>query len=66
MQAQGRQGWGPCSRLGALLLSLAAMAMEVAGDTGSGESAMKLTNNLVQYQRTKHIDVHHHFIRDHQ
>ena len=30
------------------------------------ESAMKLTNNLVQHSRTKHIDVHHHFIRDHQ
>ena len=29
------------------------------------ESAMKLTNNLVQHSRTKHIDVHHHFIRDH-
>ena len=26
------------------------------------KSAMKLTNNLVQYSRTKHIDVHHHFI----
>jgi hypothetical protein len=30
------------------------------------ESAMKLTNNPVQHQRTKHIDVRHHFIRDHQ
>ena len=30
------------------------------------ESAMKLTNNLVQHARTKHIDVHHQFIRDHQ
>jgi hypothetical protein len=30
------------------------------------ESAMKLTNNLVQHARTKHIDVRHHFIRDHQ
>jgi histone deacetylase 1/2 len=30
------------------------------------ESAMKLTNNLVQHARTKHIDVCHHFIRDHQ
>jgi hypothetical protein len=30
------------------------------------ESALKLTNNPVQHQRTKHIDVHHHFIRDHQ
>jgi hypothetical protein len=30
------------------------------------ESAVKLTNNLVQHSRTKHIDVRHHFIRDHQ
>jgi hypothetical protein len=30
------------------------------------ESVVKLTNNLVQHSRTKHIDVHHHFIRDHQ
>ena len=30
------------------------------------ESAIKLTNNLVQYARTKLIDVRHHFIRDHQ
>jgi hypothetical protein len=30
------------------------------------ESAMNLTNNLVQHSRTKHIDVRHHFIRDHQ
>jgi hypothetical protein len=30
------------------------------------ESVVKLTNNLVQHQRTKHIDIRHHFIRDHQ
>jgi hypothetical protein len=30
------------------------------------KSAIKLTNNLVQHARTKHIDVRHHFIRDHQ
>ena len=30
------------------------------------ESAIKLTNNLVQHVLTKHIDVRHHFIRDHQ
>jgi hypothetical protein len=30
------------------------------------ESVVKIINNLVQHARTKHIDVHHHFIRDHQ
>jgi hypothetical protein len=30
------------------------------------ESTMKLTNNPVQHSITKHIDVRHHFIRDHQ
>jgi hypothetical protein len=30
------------------------------------ESAVKLTNNPVQHVRTNHIDVRHHFIRDHQ
>jgi len=30
------------------------------------ESAVKLTNNPVQHSRTKHIDVRHHSIRDHQ
>jgi hypothetical protein len=30
------------------------------------ESAVKLIKNLVQHARTKHIDVRHHFIRDHQ
>ncbi|WVZ84238.1 hypothetical protein U9M48_031290 [Paspalum notatum var. saurae] len=29
------------------------------------ESAVKLANNPVQHCRTKHIDIHHHFIRDH-
>jgi hypothetical protein len=30
------------------------------------ESAVKLINNPVQHARTKHIDIRHHFIRDHQ
>ena len=30
------------------------------------ESAIKMTNNPVQHSRTKHIDIRHHFIRDHQ
>jgi hypothetical protein len=30
------------------------------------ESAIKLTNNLVQHSRTKHIDIRHHFLRDHE
>jgi hypothetical protein len=30
------------------------------------ESAVNLTNNPVQHVRTKHINVCHHFIRDHQ
>jgi hypothetical protein len=29
------------------------------------ESAVKIANNLVQHSRTKHIDIHHHFQRDH-
>jgi hypothetical protein len=30
------------------------------------ESAIKLTNNLVSHSRTKHIDIPHHFQRDHE
>jgi hypothetical protein len=29
------------------------------------ESAIKLANNLAQHSRTKHIGIHHHFLRDH-
>jgi len=28
-------------------------------------SAVKLANNLLQHTHTKHIDIHHHFLRDH-
>jgi hypothetical protein len=30
------------------------------------KSAIKLANNPVSHSRTKHIDIHHHFIRDHE
>jgi hypothetical protein len=30
------------------------------------ESAIKLANNPVNYSRTKHIDIRHHFLRDHE
>jgi FPC/CPF motif-containing protein YcgG len=29
------------------------------------ESAIKLTNNPINHSRTKHIDIRHHFLRDH-
>jgi hypothetical protein len=29
------------------------------------ESAVKIVNNPVQHSRTKHIDIRHHFLRDH-
>ena len=29
------------------------------------ESVVKLANNPVQHSHTKHIDIHHHFLRDH-
>jgi hypothetical protein len=29
------------------------------------ESAVKIANNPVQHFHTKHIDIHHHFLRDH-
>jgi hypothetical protein len=30
------------------------------------ESAIKLVNNPVQHSKTKHIDIRHHFLRDHE
>jgi hypothetical protein len=30
------------------------------------ESAIKLANNPVSHSRTKHIDIHHHLLRDHE
>ena len=29
------------------------------------ESAIKIAHNLVQHSQTKHIDIRHHFLRDH-
>jgi hypothetical protein len=29
------------------------------------ESAVKIANNPVQHSHTKHIDIRHHFLRDH-
>jgi hypothetical protein len=29
------------------------------------ESAVKIANNPIQHSRTKHIDIYHHFLRDH-
>src|SRR3954463_6721309 len=29
------------------------------------ESAIKIANNPVQYSKTKHIEIRHHFLRDH-
>jgi hypothetical protein len=29
-------------------------------------SAIKLANNPVQHSRTKHIDIRHHFLKDHE
>jgi hypothetical protein len=30
------------------------------------ESAIRMANNPVEHSRTKHIDIRHHFLRDHQ
>jgi hypothetical protein len=30
------------------------------------ESAIRLADNPIEHNRTKHIDIHHHFLRDHQ
>src|SRR3954469_12196970 len=29
------------------------------------ESAIKIANNPVQHSKTKHIEIHHHFLKDH-
>jgi hypothetical protein len=30
------------------------------------ESAIRMADNPVEHSRTKHIDIRHHFLRDHQ
>jgi predicted metallo-beta-lactamase superfamily hydrolase len=30
------------------------------------ESAIRMADNLVEHSRAKHIDIRHHFLRDHQ
>jgi hypothetical protein len=30
------------------------------------ESAIRIAENLIEHSRTKHIDIRHHFLRDHQ
>jgi hypothetical protein len=30
------------------------------------ESAIRMADNIVEHSRTKHIDIRHHFLRDHQ
>jgi hypothetical protein len=30
------------------------------------ESTIRMSDNLVEHSRTKHIDIWHHFLRDHQ
>ena len=30
------------------------------------ESAIRLVDNTIEHSRTKHIDIQHHFLRDHQ
>jgi recombinational DNA repair protein RecR len=30
------------------------------------KSAIRLADNLIEHSRTKHIDIRHHFLRDHQ
>jgi hypothetical protein len=30
------------------------------------ESAIRMTENSIEHSRTKHIDIRHHFLRDHQ
>ena len=34
-------------------------------DFGDNESVVKIATNPVQHSRTKHIDIRHHFLRDH-
>ena len=41
------------------------VVLEKAPLLRDNESAVKLANNPVQHTRTNHIDIRHHFLRDH-
>jgi hypothetical protein len=47
------------------LLDYDDVVLEKVPSLCDNESAVKNANNPIQHSRTKHIDIHHHFLRDH-